>query len=51
MVASALPPLVLLEDMNDLCDFLEATERTIPRRLWAAEAIAAAEAKALEGLF
>jgi hypothetical protein len=41
----------LLEDANDLVDFLEVTRRTIPRTSWADEAIAAAHADRLEGLF
>jgi hypothetical protein len=42
---------ILLEDANDLCDFLEACGRTVPRSKWADEAIAAATAGAMEGLF
>ena len=45
------PPMMLLEDAEDLCDFLEATSRTVPARRWASEAIAAAHAEAIEGLF
>jgi hypothetical protein len=46
-----IPDFMLLEDANDLVDFLEATRRTVPRRLWADEVIAAARANQLEGLF
>ncbi len=46
-----LPPMVLLEDAEDLCDFYTATRRTIPAARWAVEAIAAAAADAVEGLF
>jgi hypothetical protein len=43
--------MVLLEDAEDLCDFLEATRRTVPARRWAEEVIAAAQAAAVEGIF
>jgi hypothetical protein len=46
-----MPPMVLLEDACDLCDFLEATRRTLRRSLWADEAIEAAKAAQLEGFF
>jgi hypothetical protein len=42
---------MLLEDAEDVCDFLAATRRTIPAGRWATEAIAASQAAALEGLF
>jgi hypothetical protein len=42
---------ILLEDANDLADFLEATGRTVPRSKWADEAIAAQQAAQMEGLF
>jgi hypothetical protein len=45
------PPMMLLEDAEDLCDFLEATRRTVPCRRWAAEAVAAANVDQIEGLF
>jgi hypothetical protein len=51
MAQGGLPPLILLEDANDLVDFLEATGRTIPRGKWAAESIEAAQRKSLEALF
>jgi hypothetical protein len=35
-----MPDLMLLEDANDLLDFLEVTGRTIPRTQWAEESIA-----------
>jgi hypothetical protein len=41
----------LLEDANDLLDFLEANGRTIPRTKWAAESINAAQRRQLEGIF
>ena len=43
--------MMLLEDAEDLCDFLEATRRTVLACRWAAEAIAASQADAVEGLF
>jgi hypothetical protein len=51
MAQGSLPPLVLLEDANDLVDFLEATARTIPRTKWAAESIAAVQRANLEAMF
>jgi hypothetical protein len=51
MAASALPQYVLLEDVNDLACFLEVTGRTIPRDVWADEAIRAIQDEQLEGLF
>jgi hypothetical protein len=46
-----MPDLVLLEDAEDLCDFLIVTRRTMPPSRWADEAIAAKGAAELEGLF
>jgi hypothetical protein len=46
-----MPNLMLLEDAEDVCDFLQATRRTIHPGRWAEEAIAASQAAALEGLF
>jgi hypothetical protein len=46
-----MPPMVLLEDAEDLCDFLEATRRTVRAAKWAEEVIAASQANAMEGLF
>jgi hypothetical protein len=46
-----MPQLMLLEDAEDVCDFLTATRRTIQPGHWAVEVIAASEAAALEGLF
>jgi hypothetical protein len=46
-----MPPLLLLEDAEDICDFLQATKRTIPAARWAEEVIAEVEADRLEGLF
>ena len=51
MAQGGLPRWILLEDANDLVDFLEATERAVPRRKWALESIAAAQRANLEGLF
>ena len=51
MANSLLPNLVLLEDAIDLCDFLEATKRTIPRSRWAVESIAAAQKANFEAMF
>jgi hypothetical protein len=51
MAQGGLPPWVLLEDAQDLVDFLEATERTIPRTRWAVESIAAAMRVAHEAMF
>ena len=46
-----MPPMLLLEDAEDLCDFLLVTRRTVLPSRWAAEAIAAAGADQIEGLF
>lgn len=46
-----LPPLILLEDANDLLDYYEITGRTIPRTKWAVESIAALERRSNESLF
>ena len=43
--------MMLLEDAEDLCDFLEACRRTVPAHRWATEIIAAANAEQIEGLF
>jgi hypothetical protein len=43
--------MMLLEDAEDLCDFLLATRRTVPPSRWAEEMIAAANAKQIEALF
>ncbi len=43
--------MVLLEDAHDLCDYLEATKRTVRRVRWAEESIAAAQAAELKGFF
>jgi hypothetical protein len=43
--------MLLLEDAEDLCDFLQATRRTVPARRWAAEIIAAEQAEQVEGIF
>jgi hypothetical protein len=51
MANGTLPDLILLEDAIDLCDFLEATGRTIPRSKWAAESIAAVQRSNLEAMF
>ncbi len=46
-----MPPMMLLEDAEDLCDFLQATKRTIRAVKWAEEVIAAAAAESAEGMF
>jgi len=51
MANSSLPELILLEDAVDLCDFLEATRRTIPRSNWAVESIAATQRANFEAMF
>jgi len=51
LAQGTLPDFILLEDANDLVDFLEASHRTIRRSLWAEEAVATARADALEGIF
>jgi hypothetical protein len=51
LAQGTMPPMMLLEDADDVCEFLEATRRTVPARKWAAEVVAAAEAEQAEGLF
>jgi hypothetical protein len=51
MAQGGLPQWILLEDANDLADFLEATWRTVPRGKWAVESIQAAAAAANEAVF
>jgi hypothetical protein len=51
MAQGGLPPFVLLEDANDLVDFLEVTGRTVPRTRWTVEAIRAAAIAANEAIF
>ena len=46
-----MPPMMLLEDAEDLCDFLVATRRTVLPSRWAVEAIAADNLNQIEGLF
>jgi hypothetical protein len=41
----------MLEDANDLCEFYEATGRTIHRSRWATESIAAVQRRQNEGIF
>lgn len=43
--------MMLLEDAEDVCDFLMVTGRTILPSRWAVEAIAAANIDEVEGLF
>ena len=43
--------MVLLEDAEDLCDFFQATRRTVRADKWALEVIQAAQVNAMEGLF
>jgi len=42
--------MMLLEDANDICEFLEANGRTIPREKWVAEMIAAELSARNEGI-
>lgn len=42
---------MLLKDANDICEFLEATGRTIPRHLWCLEISQAIRDDAHEGDF
>lgn len=51
MANGPLPDPILLEDAIDLCDFFEATRRTIPRAKWAVESIAAVQKANLEAMF
>jgi hypothetical protein len=51
MANGPLPSPILLEDAIDLCDFFEATKRTIPRSRWAVESIAAVQRANLETMF
>ncbi len=46
-----MPDLMLLEDAEDVCDFIIAMRRTIHPARWADEAIAAANMREVEGLF
>ena len=46
-----MPPMMLLEDAEDLCDFLLVHRSDVPPSRWATEAIAAKSAADLEGLF
>ncbi len=46
-----MPPMMLLEDAEDVCDFILATKRTIHPGRWAEEAIAANATAAIEGVF
>ena len=43
--------MMLLEDAEDVCDFLEVTRRTVRAGRWALEAIASSQVEAMEGLF
>lgn len=51
LLANGIRGPITWEDALDLCDFLEATGRTIPRTKWAIESIAAASAAANESMF
>jgi hypothetical protein len=46
-----MPPMVLLEDAEDLCDFFQVTGRTIRASRWASEVIDLMAAESAEGLF
>lgn len=50
MANGALPDFIPLEDAIDLCDFLEATGRTVPRTKWATECIEAANRAKIEAM-
>jgi hypothetical protein len=43
--------MMLLEDAEDICDFLIVTGRTIRPSRWAVEVIAASDIAQLDGLF
>jgi hypothetical protein len=51
LAQGTMPPMLLLEDAEDLCDFAVVTSRTMPPSRWAVEAAAAANIEAIEGLF
>jgi hypothetical protein len=51
LAQGALPDFILLEDAEDLCDFLTATKRTIPAAKWAEEVIEAIKVEQAEGIF
>jgi hypothetical protein len=51
MANGPLPPTILLEDANDLCGFLEAIGRTVPRSKWAVECLAAADRRQNAAVF
>jgi hypothetical protein len=51
LAQGTLPDMVLLEDAEDLCDFFEATHRTVRACRWAQEAIAAVSIQQIDGLF
>lgn len=46
-----MPPIMPLEDAEDLSVFLLTTGRTVRPSRWAVEAIAAAQADQIEGIF
>jgi hypothetical protein len=46
-----MPPMMLLEDAEDLCDFFQVTGRTVRASKWASEVIDLMQAEAVEGLF
>jgi hypothetical protein len=51
LAQGTIPPLILLEDAEDLCYFLQFTKRTVRASWWAEEAVAAAATEQIEGLF
>jgi hypothetical protein len=51
LALGSLPPLILLEDAEDLCAYQVALERTVPPWRWVDELIAKAQNAAIEGLF
>lgn len=51
LAQGTIPSMVLLEDAEDLCVFLQATKRTLRASKWAEEVIAAVQAEQVEGIF
>lgn len=51
LLANGIRGAVAWDDALDLCDFLEATGRTIPRNQWAEESIAITTAASNDAMF
>jgi hypothetical protein len=51
LAQGTLPDFLLVEDANDLIDFLEYSRRTIPRTRWATESVNALNRMAIESVF